>query len=130
MSGSKEVHLSEMQVHDLRNVFNLFDADGSGTINIDELSTALQTLGQKVTQEELQELMKEMDTDESGTVEFEEFAVVMGPRMFDNNDDNVEQAMIEVSVFPRYLLRCLAFICIPPRVPRCLSTSYCVLIIE
>ena len=70
-----QVHLTEMQIMDLRNVFELFDEDKSGTINIDELGNALRTLGHKTTPAELAEMMEEMDTDQSGTGEgFQRFA--------------------------------------------------------
>ena len=41
-----------------RSAFNLFDQDGDGTIDFDELNTLLRTLGQRPTQQEVQELFQ------------------------------------------------------------------------
>ena len=62
-------------------MFQQFDRDGDGTIDIDELSTVMLSLGQELNDRELQKMMNEMDLDGTGSVEFEEFALVMSKRM-------------------------------------------------
>ena len=50
----------------------MFDKDGNGSIEIEELKVVLSSLGQPATEEELQELMKLADMDGDGTIDFDE----------------------------------------------------------
>jgi len=58
---------------ELELAFKVFDTDGSGVITREELRDKLTTLGEKLTEEEVEELLAEADTDNSGTISFEEF---------------------------------------------------------
>ena len=49
--------------------------------DIEELSTVMVSLGQELNDRQLQKMMNEMDLDNTGSIEFEEFAVVMAKRM-------------------------------------------------
>lgn len=53
--------LDKRQEADLRDAFNLFDKDGSGTIDSKELHALLQALGQRVSIKEAERLLSEMD---------------------------------------------------------------------
>ncbi len=44
-------------------MFSLFDRDGDGTISLPELENVMQSLGQKPTKEELEAMIKDVDTD-------------------------------------------------------------------
>lgn len=48
---------------ELREAFSLFDKDGSGTISNEELEVVMKSLGQNPTEEELQEMIREVDVD-------------------------------------------------------------------
>ena len=63
--GDKIVFTDE-QVAELKQAFALFDMDGSGEASTDELGTVLETLGQKVTEEELVQIIAEVDQDGGG----------------------------------------------------------------
>ncbi|CAF4087132.1 unnamed protein product [Rotaria sp. Silwood2] len=63
---------------ELRDAFNLFDRDGSGTISSSEIKQILIALNFKPTESLLRKVMQEMDTDGNGSIEFEEFVKVMG----------------------------------------------------
>jgi calmodulin len=69
--------LSNAQIDQLRDVFKHFDSDGSGSIDITELGSVFEAMGQKLSQEELETLMKQADDDGSGEMEFEEFLLLM-----------------------------------------------------
>lgn len=58
---------------ELELAFKVFDTDGSGVITREELREKLTTLGEKLSEEEVEELLAEADTDKSGTISFEEF---------------------------------------------------------
>jgi len=52
-----------------------------GCINIEELGTAIRSLDENPTLEELQIMMSEVDTDGNGTIEFGEFLNLMARKM-------------------------------------------------
>jgi hypothetical protein len=53
--------------------WNAVDSDGSGMLDVLELREVLVSLGKEVTDEEVEEAMREIDTDGSGEVQMEEF---------------------------------------------------------
>ncbi|XP_056021985.1 uncharacterized protein LOC125651292 [Ostrea edulis] len=73
--------LTPDQIADLRETFRLFDKDGDGTVNCDELGTVMRQLGQEPSDEELRQMIAEVDEDGSGEIEFEEFCAMMANRM-------------------------------------------------
>lgn len=56
-----------------REIFDALDVDAGGSISAEELGIGLQKLGHHCTQAELHALVAKLDTDGSGTLEFEEF---------------------------------------------------------
>merc|ERR1712072_1384150 len=60
-------------VNKLWRVFSAADADGSGSLDIDELRALLKQVGIKATEKEFARITKAVDADNSGTVDFEEF---------------------------------------------------------
>lgn len=61
---------------ELRNAFNVFDTDGNGYITRDELGSVMGNLGEKLTSDELKEMMREADTDGDGKIDYKEFVKV------------------------------------------------------
>jgi len=62
---------------DLRDAFNMFDADRSGFIDRDEVRALMKKLAQTLTEEEIDAIMEEVDTDGDGEISFEEFRAMM-----------------------------------------------------
>jgi len=62
---------------ELREAFRLYDKQGNGYINVSDLRDILRALDDKITEEELDEMIAEIDTDGSGTVDFDEFMEMM-----------------------------------------------------
>ncbi|GIX92721.1 troponin C [Caerostris extrusa] len=62
---------------ELREAFRMYDKDGKGYINVADLREILRALDDKLTEDELDEMIAEIDTDGSGTVDFEEFMEMM-----------------------------------------------------
>jgi calmodulin len=62
----EEVEDDDPEKNELREAFNAFDEDGSGSVSTDELRKMLRRLGKSVTNDELVELIKFSDEDNSG----------------------------------------------------------------
>lgn len=69
--------LSEEEVEEIYSAFSLFDKDGSGTIDSNELKDAMKALGIYVNKDGLKKLMEKADKDGSGTIEKGEFLSLM-----------------------------------------------------
>lgn len=69
------------QLQEVREVFDQFDSDGGGTIDVDELRMAMRSLGQNLTKAEAEALMLELDTGGDGSIEFAEFVDFIKPKI-------------------------------------------------
>lgn len=58
--------------------FRVFDTDNSGTISADELRAMLKSLGDNMSEKEINDLVREADTDGDNQISFEEFKIIMG----------------------------------------------------
>ena len=65
--------LSSDKVAELRDAFNTMDDNNDGVVTIDELRALLGGLEGGMTDEEIDEMMKDADTNGDGKVDFEEF---------------------------------------------------------
>lgn len=68
---------SEAMQEELREAFRLYDKEGNGYINVSDLREILRALDDALTEDELDEMIAEIDTDGSGTVDFDEFMEMM-----------------------------------------------------
>lgn len=62
---------------DLRDAFNMFDSDRSGYIDRNEVRSLMKKLAQTLSDEEVDLIMEECDTDGDGEISFEEFKTMM-----------------------------------------------------
>lgn len=69
--------MSEEEIEKLWEVFKVFDSDSSGAISTEELGQVMRSLGQSPNETELRDLIKEVDVDFSGTIDFQEFKALM-----------------------------------------------------
>ena len=69
--------LNNEQLARFKEVFDHFDADKSGSIDADELVNVFASMGQTVLREDMLEMIREVDQDGSGQIEFQEFVVLM-----------------------------------------------------
>ena len=79
--------LKEEQIEEFKKAFNLFDKDGDGSISIKELGEVLHSLGQKSTKSELKNMLKEVDADGNGEIDFPEFLIMMSKHIEDTNGE-------------------------------------------
>ncbi|KAF9480290.1 EF-hand [Pholiota conissans] len=70
--------ITEEELASYKDAFTSFDRDGDGTITTSELGTVMRSLGRNPTELELQEILKGVDKDQNGTIEFAEFVDLMG----------------------------------------------------
>ncbi|XP_002120738.1 troponin C, body wall muscle isoform X2 [Ciona intestinalis] len=77
-----EINLSDEQKTEFRAAYDIFVTDSDdGTISTKELSKLMKMLGQNPTAEDLREMIAEVDIDGSGTIDFEEFCLMMYRQM-------------------------------------------------
>lgn len=62
---------AEAMQEELREAFRLYDKEGNGYIKTSDLREILRALDDKLTEDELDEMIAEIDTDGSGTVDFD-----------------------------------------------------------
>ena len=79
---------SRKELQDLKQTFAKVDADGSGAIDADELSTLLRKLNKVVTRDTLLRLIAEVDEDGNHEIDFEEFLHFMDKMRQQDADDN------------------------------------------
>ncbi|KAG2232007.1 hypothetical protein INT48_004817 [Thamnidium elegans] len=62
---------------DLLDAFKVFDKDNDGYITPDELRQVMKQLGQKLSEQEVDEMIKEADADSDGKIDYKEFGKMM-----------------------------------------------------
>lgn len=62
---------------DLREAFKVFDLDGDGIITHRELKLIMNSLGQQVSAADIDEMIKEADSNSDGMVDFDDFLAMM-----------------------------------------------------
>eukprot|EP00339_Tiarina_fusa_P019765 CAMPEP_0117035168 /NCGR_PEP_ID=MMETSP0472-20121206/24994_1 /TAXON_ID=693140 ORGANISM="Tiarina fusus, Strain LIS" /NCGR_SAMPLE_ID=MMETSP0472 /ASSEMBLY_ACC=CAM_ASM_000603 /LENGTH=178 /DNA_ID=CAMNT_0004744559 /DNA_START=1335 /DNA_END=1871 /DNA_ORIENTATION=- len=109
-TGPKDVesgrvqHVSELpqdKIDAIKEVFNLFDVDKSGNIDVHELVQVFETLGQEISELEARELIAELDQDGDGELSFEEFAAYFQETMDMEAEDPEETIRSMFSIFDR-----------------------------
>lgn len=66
-------NLPEYKVRDLTEAFKMFDLNGDGKISRVELGTVLRSLGETMTDSELEQMIKDVDTNGDGEIDLQEF---------------------------------------------------------
>merc|ERR1712167_267331 len=88
----KKPELSDQQIKEMREAFDLFDTDGGGTIDAAELETAMTALGFTPNKGEINKMVGDLDKDGDGTIDWDEFMLLMGGKM---NDKDLKDDMIK-----------------------------------
>merc|ERR1712100_1012715 len=83
--GKKQKELTEEQKQEIKEAFDLFDTDGSGSIDSKELKVAMRALGFEPKKEEIAKMIADVDEDGSGEVDFDEFMIMMTAKMGDKD---------------------------------------------
>eukprot|EP01051_Picozoa_sp_SAG22_P006041 SAG22_NODE_381_length_11354_cov_6.529631_2_plen_383_part_00 len=87
----KEMKALELEREDdekCKRLFERYDDDGGGEIDATELGDIFNSLGKPMGEEELAEVLKTIDTDGSGTVNFDEFRTMWKANSAKYDEDN------------------------------------------
>lgn len=82
-----ERQVTKQDVDCLKEAFKLFDCDRDGEITIEELGKVMQTHGFHPTEEELRDMIRNVDTNANGAIDFNEFIDMMVKRDSRLEDD-------------------------------------------
>ena len=77
--------LTEDEVEEIKEAFDLFDTDGSGSIDPKELRAAMQSLGFEAKNATIYQMINDLDKNKSGNIDFDEFLDMMTARMSDRD---------------------------------------------
>lgn len=80
------------QLSELKEAFRMFDKDGDGTIDSEELTSVMQVLGMNPTKEELEILLNSVDSDSNGVIDLYEFIDVMRGHLYHGTQDGAPTA--------------------------------------
>ena len=73
--------LTEQDIYELHDAFDIFDINCDGNISIDKLNSLLFSLKQYITKEELNNILKEEGLDKSETIDFNQFLKILGNKV-------------------------------------------------
>ncbi|TVY50788.1 Calmodulin [Lachnellula cervina] len=73
-------YLSEEEIQILKHEFDQYDADKGENITVEEFGRVMKTSGQNPSEAELAQIIKEVDLDGDGTINFDEFIAMMTGR--------------------------------------------------
>ncbi|GLV36930.1 uncharacterized protein CBL_02235 [Carabus blaptoides fortunei] len=84
----------EQEERELRDAFRVFDKHNRGYISASDLRAVLQCLGEDLSEEEIEDMIKEVDVDGDGKIDFYEFVNALGePGADDSNDEDDDDFM-------------------------------------
>eukprot|EP01059_Diplonema_ambulator_P027940 TRINITY_DN46623_c0_g1_i1.p2 TRINITY_DN46623_c0_g1~~TRINITY_DN46623_c0_g1_i1.p2 ORF type:complete len:162 (+),score=58.40 TRINITY_DN46623_c0_g1_i1:92-577(+) len=87
---------------DIKECFNLYDTDGSGYLDKEEVRFALRSLGwEQVSDKDVNEFMSAADASNDGKISLDEFESVMKQKMLESGSDAEIQHMFKVFDFDR-----------------------------
>jgi calmodulin len=95
--GRKHPTLSEEDLQEFREIFNLVDTDRGGSIGTEELARLMDTLGIRTSPEELKLMVSEIDENGNGEIDFDEFVQVMCRKV--NTDYTADEVQKAFNVF-------------------------------
>ena len=78
-----DIQLSPEQEDQIKQAWSLFDADDSGSIEHHELKQVMGTLGLQPTQDELDDIIRDIDKDMDGQIDYNEFLRLMSTKLKD-----------------------------------------------
>ncbi|TRY79379.1 hypothetical protein TCAL_09821 [Tigriopus californicus] len=87
--------LEEEQVRTLKRTFDQFDSDKSGAISVEMVNTILKMMGMHVSSRALEDIIHEIDEDESGCLEFPEFIQLAAKFLIEEDEEQMKWELKE-----------------------------------
>ncbi len=78
---SQKVKKSDVEA-ELKAAFQVFDKDGSGTIDVEELRHVMKSIGENLSDDEIEEMLKEADKDGNGSIDCKSLSASLRFRTF------------------------------------------------
>ena len=69
------------EIAEFREIFNLVDLDGGGSIDAEELRELMDLLGMQASEDEMNAMLQEIDSNGTGEISFEDFVRVMSKKV-------------------------------------------------
>jgi len=87
LAPAMEVEASDAEKKEIRMIFNLFDQNRDGHIDLEEMGFVLRSMGFRLTENQVGDIFKEADTNQDGKIDLEEFThMITRMEMFDESD--------------------------------------------
>jgi len=93
--------LSEEQLADFKEAFELHDEEGLGAIKTSALGPVLRSLGQHFGKDEIQKMVEEVDPKSKGDIDFQTFLLLLAQRMEDKESDEDVMVLQAFQVFDK-----------------------------
>ena len=93
----KRTELTEEQRQEIKEAFDLFDTDGSGSIDAKELKVAMRALGFEPKKEEIKKMIADLDHEGNGVIDYNDFLDLMTVKMAER--DPMEEMMKAFRLF-------------------------------
>jgi len=77
----KKTEITEEQKQEIKEAFDLFDTDNSGSIDAKELKVAMRALGFEPKKEEIRKIIQDADKEGSGLIQFADFLELMSAKI-------------------------------------------------
>merc|ERR550525_1831087 len=84
---AKRPELTEEQRAEIKEAFDLFDTDRSGTIDYHELKVAMRALGFDAKKQDLLKYIEQYDREDTGRINFQDFNEILSQQMLDRDPD-------------------------------------------
>lgn len=81
----------DQEEQELRDAFRVFDKRNRGYITASDLRVVLQCLGEDLSEEEIEDMIKEVDVDGDGRIDFYEFVHALGEPGIDEDEEEEEE---------------------------------------
>lgn len=88
--------LSDDEVEELRQAFDLFDTDGGGTIDPKELRAAMRSLGLETKNQTVYQMIQDIDKDAKGEIDFDEFLDLMTSKLAGSDTEEDVQKIFQL----------------------------------
>eukprot|EP00794_Sanderia_malayensis_P020358 gene20358-22366_t len=81
----QNMEMTDETLRELKEAFSLFDPKDKGSISCEDLGYVMKSLGQNPTEKEITTMIKEVDVDGNGEIDFAEFIQMMDKQMRGRN---------------------------------------------